>query len=238
MHARTCNYINGTTRTICAAICTNRSHTSRNRFDRIIRKRQANTTDNTLTIWWIQYSLQEDTSHIYRGPFAHSPPPPLCCHLPRHLFSGRRQRVHLLFEQVLSKAEHIPLNVLLPLDVAHVKIERLAVAGAQRGQQVAHILVPELPLVRREVLQALDGLEQLVLDPLHTAKCKMDCETSSHQSLTIPVTTKANLHGSLAGRSCQQVKHVGGDGVHEEAQHHIHRPVGAQRSSRVVEDAF
>lgn len=74
-HARTFNYINGTTRTICAAICTNRSHTSRNRFDRIIRKRHANTTDNTLTIWWIQYSLQEDTSHSYRGPFTHTLPP-------------------------------------------------------------------------------------------------------------------------------------------------------------------
>lgn len=118
-------------------------------------------------IWSIQYNLrnnQEISVNINTVQFV-SP-----LHSPRHLFPGLGQRVRALFEQILSKAQHVSLNILRPLDVAHVKVEGLAVVCVQGSQQCAHILIPKLPLVHCKVLQTLDGLQQFVLDPLHAKR--------------------------------------------------------------------
>lgn len=71
---------------------------------------------------------------------------------PEHAISAGRQRFGPLLEQELPEAEHIALHIVVPVDVAHVKDEDLAILGTQRVQQGVDIVVLEAPLACGEVL--------------------------------------------------------------------------------------
>lgn len=91
---------------------------------------------------------------------------------PGHLPPRFGYRGDVLFKYEPADAEHVVLDVLLPVDFGHVEVEFLLVLLAQGQAEGAHVLVAEAPLVRREVLQTGGGFAQLVLDPDHSANCR------------------------------------------------------------------
>jgi len=83
--------------------------------------------------------------------------------LPEHALSAGRQRFGPLLEQELPEAQYVALHVLVPVDVAHVEDEDLAILGTQRVEQGVDVVVLEAPLACGEVLEAFHSFGNFVL---------------------------------------------------------------------------
>lgn len=95
-----------------------------------------------------------------------------------------RQRLGTLLEEESPDAEHVRLDVRVPVNVAHVEIEHAPVVGRQRAAQRLHVIVREGPLARREVLKTGGRLLQLVLHSHHPGS---ETNNSVNTSLSFPL---------------------------------------------------
>lgn len=90
--------------------------------------------------------------------------------VPGQVFSGSGHAVGIVFEDEVARAEDIVLEVLVPVDGAHVELEDAPVAHAQLIEQQVSVARHELPLARREKVQRRNGLVGLVVQSNLRAK--------------------------------------------------------------------
>lgn len=83
------------------------------------------------------------------------------------MLPGSRNVRHVLVQDVLLGADAVILDVLGPVQLAHVKVECLPVLGGELAHQHAQVLRVPLPVLTAEVLQQADGLMQTVEDTHH-----------------------------------------------------------------------
>ena len=90
---------------------------------------------------------------------------------PIEISPGYGQGGERVFEDVLSGADDVIGDVLVPVDVAHVEAVDGAVGGRQLFRQPNRIVVHKTPRVQQVEAQRVDGFVRLVVKPhLHDRK--------------------------------------------------------------------
>jgi hypothetical protein len=89
------------------------------------------------------------------------------------VFSGLRDVLGVVLEDVLSSAEHVVLHVLIPIDRPDVKVKNPPVQLRQLLLQHVGVAVDKLPLAGREEIQRRNGPVRFVVQThLKSPKCK------------------------------------------------------------------
>lgn len=80
--------------------------------------------------------------------------------LPSQLFFGTGHGARVVFKHEPTGAPYVRLDVAAPLQLRHVKVERLLVVRVELSEQPLHVSVPEVPFVRGKKLQTRHRLLQ------------------------------------------------------------------------------
>lgn len=88
--------------------------------------------------------------------------------VPFHFFTWARQCFRILFAQERTQSQHVSLEIAIPVDLFNVELEFGAVGDAHVSDQLTHIIIGEVPLVRREIFETAHRLRQFVLDFDHS----------------------------------------------------------------------
>ncbi|KAJ8885780.1 hypothetical protein PR048_011980 [Dryococelus australis] len=145
---------------------------------------------------------------------------------PPQVNSGRREGARVFFQDESAGADDVLFEVLAPVQLGDVEVERLAVPRVQPGQQVCHVVVREPPLVRREELQTRDGalhpsvVHSHGLEFLHIETLVLDVHKSTGPppGTAITIARDSNLareadtlfskHGIRELQSWQYLQHI------------------------------